>query len=1124
MGAVANVQNNYKVKASTSMFHYPERIANKLEISIERVIAVQKTFASELQAISENINGELDITHDAHNKLKDLKPYLISFTEHVKRIIKNMDNVSRVIESSREGFNISIVNTRGAMTAIHECSERMKNVYEITESITKRISVIAEFAVENKLIAINASVTASKAGEKVRGFKVIASEVSNLSASMAEKVTAVIEDAQRIRNYTNDMLGELQENITMAQRTLDDVDKAFNTLDEIKAVIHKRVREIAGMIQDKIKLEETLNIFTEVLGELDDHITKLSNKAHICNTANEKQNYSISNMLQVLPGLKKLANELALEYKSVDTKSKILHMYELPILETDPALAQLVREFHYAHFTCIRLVRYSTDKKIVPYLAESWNLNADGRTWHFSIKTDARFSDGSPITTDDIQFSFERLINPELKSPYANILNMVVGFEEYQAGNDEHLKGLRIIDDYSFEFVLKRPCNFFLSLLTNGFCSILKRNNVYFNKKFPRESIVSSGSFYWVKGDTDTVDILLANKYFINGQALLDEIHIHRKSENIIDELITGSLDFAYGLPSMYEEELRDKGFRGEIRHYVSRYCYGIVVNYQHENAVTKFPEVRRALVQILDREKIVGDIFGHDVVPAITPLSEAILKLKNNPLPYNPETAQKVLQEKVNDGLFNEVLTLAYIESSIYYGAEQLLDEIRSIFAGIGVKLELVKLASDQAHPDVYRNYDLVFLRFMPEIDFYAALEPFINPHGGDNYFNYDNKDLYQKLQDSIGIKDEDKRRLYFEELLEKFTYDVFMIPLFFRRVLAVIPNYLNEIYLTPEETFVTDAAYINEFIKDKTIMLKQKVLIDDLISKIEESVTINDKIKQGGENLRNIANDILKNISHQKKITSKAEFTLMSYIDNVEKLKKTNNITIDTIHTMIESTQEISYNAQFIQKSLESFLQELSKMIQRVQSIKKDIRDVFNIVKLIEEANATIKSVAVNALIIANKSDDSSEDLKKVSHDIAELVETNSAEISSIIKELQGLDESMKAELAELFTAKDEIDAVIHDIKEHTLQLQGLKPVLDSVHIYTANLERINSELFSRADLVNTAVNAINKSAEIVQNSAESLYFGLALETSVIEIIDDIVLILTNVGALYKTTASCG
>ena len=109
-------------------------------------------------------------------------------------------------------------------------------------------------------------------------------------------------------------------------------------------------------------------------------------------------------------------------------------------------------------------------------------------------------------------------------------------------------------------------------------------------------------------------------------------------------------------------------------------------------------------------------------------------------------------------------------------------------------------------------------------------------------------------------------------------------------------------------------------------------------------------------------------------------------------------------------------------------------------------------------------------------------------------------------------------------LFRSHDEIATAIRDIRNHSLSLEGLSPLLDTVTVANRNLEAINAELFSRIENANTAVDNIDKSAGILQNSAESLHFGLALESSVIEIIDDIIHMLNNICSLFSEENSCG
>jgi peptide/nickel transport system substrate-binding protein len=62
------------------------------------------------------------------------------------------------------------------------------------------------------------------------------------------------------------------------------------------------------------------------------------------------------------------------------------------------------------------------DRKIVPGLARSWNLSDDGLTWSFELKDGIKLHDGTPLDAAALRASFERALNPELKSPIAGSL------------------------------------------------------------------------------------------------------------------------------------------------------------------------------------------------------------------------------------------------------------------------------------------------------------------------------------------------------------------------------------------------------------------------------------------------------------------------------------------------------------------------------------------------------------------------------------------------------------------------------------------------------------------------------------------------------------------------------
>jgi peptide/nickel transport system substrate-binding protein len=71
------------------------------------------------------------------------------------------------------------------------------------------------------------------------------------------------------------------------------------------------------------------------------------------------------------------------------------------------------------------LLRYDRNLSLAPYLAESWNVSDDGLTLSFTLRQNARWEDGTPVTSADVLASFERIIAPDTQTPYAAKYKMV---------------------------------------------------------------------------------------------------------------------------------------------------------------------------------------------------------------------------------------------------------------------------------------------------------------------------------------------------------------------------------------------------------------------------------------------------------------------------------------------------------------------------------------------------------------------------------------------------------------------------------------------------------------------------------------------------------------------------
>ncbi|QQS12729.1 MAG: ABC transporter substrate-binding protein [Rhodospirillales bacterium] len=118
-------------------------------------------------------------------------------------------------------------------------------------------------------------------------------------------------------------------------------------------------------------------------------------------------------------------------------------------------------------------------KTPIPYLAKSWTVSADAKTYTFKLRDDVTFCSGRKFTAEDVVFSFKRLKSAEIKGPYA-----------WRAGK---IKELRAPDPHTVEYELEEP-----------FSELLLQLTMFTNVIHSKESVEALGKDYGIKGADGT--------------------------------------------------------------------------------------------------------------------------------------------------------------------------------------------------------------------------------------------------------------------------------------------------------------------------------------------------------------------------------------------------------------------------------------------------------------------------------------------------------------------------------------------------------------------------------------------------------------------------------------------
>jgi len=158
---------------------------------------------------------------------------------------------------------------------------------------------------------------------------------------------------------------------------------------------------------------------------------------------------------------------------------------ESNIKSLDPIEINDVFSFHAASQIYEGLLDFQ-DKKPVPMLAKSWE-SKDNKTWIIHLRKDVFFQDdkcfsegkGRLVTAQDVKYSFERLVDPNLKSAGAWLFkDIVVGAALFFNGEAKEVTGFKIKDDFTLQIDLTNPYPPFLFRLSTNFCFIVPREAV----------------------------------------------------------------------------------------------------------------------------------------------------------------------------------------------------------------------------------------------------------------------------------------------------------------------------------------------------------------------------------------------------------------------------------------------------------------------------------------------------------------------------------------------------------------------------------------------------------------------------------------------------------------------
>jgi peptide/nickel transport system substrate-binding protein len=462
----------------------------------------------------------------------------------------------------------------------------------------------------------------------------------------------------------------------------------------------------------------------------------------------------------------------------------------LKILSLDPAWGTWV-----SWQTCARHLYdtlYEVDDKmnLVPGLAERYTVSQDAKTWTFYLRKDVKFHDGSPMTANDVKYTFDRIIE-----------NKLGVYSLYKI-----IKSVEVKDNYTVVFNLNSPYSAFIRNLTSRSGGIVNKATIEKWENLYSYHANGTGAFMLKEFVPGEKLVLVANDNYWKGRPKIDTLTFIFSTEasTRVSALESGDVQVAEVISPLDADRLE----KGNISKTVSIFGRAIFffINCQ------KIPDkrVRQALNYAIDKESIVKNIYQGRAEVLATPVPSKIpMAYRAGPYEYNPTKARELLTAA---GATNLKLKISLNPIYLYY--KEISEAVQAYLKDVGIDVTLETLESGEFMSQ--RQKGMLDIGIQGWGTDFGAIDYFLSewytgviPDTKCQY--YKNDEVVRLIETARGEPDPSKQENLYTQAQKLIWDDAPFIYLSVQPTILAYSKNLNGVIALADDTFDLRSAYLS-------------------------------------------------------------------------------------------------------------------------------------------------------------------------------------------------------------------------------------------------------------------------------------------------------------------------
>ncbi len=430
------------------------------------------------------------------------------------------------------------------------------------------------------------------------------------------------------------------------------------------------------------------------------------------------------------------------------------------------------------------LARDTKTYQPIAHLAESVK-SVNPTTWELKLRRGVKFHNGEPFTAESVKFSFDRVLNPEQKSPIR--------------GNFTWAKSVDVVDDHTVRITTHKPYPLIHEILTFGNFAMVppryvkEKGDAYFAK-----NPVGTGPYRfveWRKGERLTVE---ANEQYWKGAPAIKTIvfRIIPETATQIAELLSGGVDILRAVPP---DQISAIGTSGVARVSATQILRVVFLQMDGDGRAGKTPlsdvRVRRAINHAVNVDEIIQKVLGGLAVrtPAGTNPMAFGFDPAIKPYAFDPDRARKLLTDAGFPNGFG--ITLNTYAGSVV-NVEQVGQAVMGYLSRVGIKVRPRHFADVGQYLATFRGSKLDGIT-MHSWGYNSVFDSdaiyYIHFHAGEPYAYNTSQEMDQWLEEARATVDSKKRQELYSRF-ERFIVDqAYWVPMYAQFTIEAVSNKLN-------------------------------------------------------------------------------------------------------------------------------------------------------------------------------------------------------------------------------------------------------------------------------------------------------------------------------------------